>query len=133
MDEWVHILSNQWYITLPTHGITWFVFELNKFCDMYKCIMWSSIISIAISISKFPWIRLSRVLTMSSIRQKCHLRLYCCVHLLIYKYIPYYRQSTLTHVNNKTVLFYTIVLYFALNPYISNISNLYNPDENMSL
>ena len=30
MNDWIQIISNQWYITLLTHDITWFCCKLNR-------------------------------------------------------------------------------------------------------
>ena len=59
--------------------------------------------------------------------------LYYYVHLLISEYISCDRHIALAYVNNKTVLFYITVSHLLLNQYISDISNLYNPDKNLSL
>ena len=73
-------------------------------------------------------------LKMLSIRQKNSSILYSYIHFLISCYLPCYWQSKLAHVINKTVLFYTTVLFYLLsNPYISNISSIYNTDQNLSL
>ena len=37
------------------------------------------------------------------------------------------------HVCHRQELFYATVFYLRLNPYISNISNIYNPGQNLSL
>ena len=64
------------------------------------------------------------------IKKKMSLILYYCINSLVYHYLPRDRQSTITHVIHKTVLFYLAVFYLCLNPFISNIFNL---DQNSSL
>ena len=54
----------------------------------------------------------------------------------IYSYLNIYtviRQRTPAHVNNNTVLCYSALFSILLNWYISNISNLYNLEKNLSL
>ena len=72
-------------------------------------------------------------LKILSIRQKFPSILYSYIHFLISCYLPCYWQSKLAHVINKTVLFYTTDFYLLLNTYISNISNIYDTDQNLSL
>ena len=70
---------------------------------------------------------------MSSMRIKFHWWLYYYVHLLTSQYISRDQQITFTCVSNKK--FYFTHQFFSLlsNPYISNISNIYNPEKNSSL
>ena len=76
----------------------------------------------------------SRAQKNSSIRQNCHRRLHYYVHFLISEYLSCDWQSALVHVNNKTVLFYTIVLFFSTFESIYlKYFNLYNPDKKLSL
>ena len=62
MDDWVQILSNQWYITLSTHETTYVSCEVNKLWEVYKWIIWSGVIGLTFSISMFSWIRSDCVL-----------------------------------------------------------------------
>ena len=62
--------------------------------------VWYSVFVIVFSMSKFPWIRSSRVLE-NVIDTKMPLILYYCWHSLIYHCIPHDRQITTTRVINK--------------------------------
>ena len=71
---------------------------------------------------------------MSSIRQNCHLRSYYYVHLLIFEYLS--RAQKIMLVRVKTRRFYFIRKFcfsLLMYQYISNISNIYNPEENLTL
>ena len=63
MDDWVNILSNQGYITLPTHDITCVCCELKQLWDVYKCIMrsWDTKQNIWWDLT-WSWISSARVL-----------------------------------------------------------------------
>ena len=89
-------------------------FELNALWDVYKCIMCSRVTkeNVLCDITQ-PLIRLARVLKISLIQQTCHQRSYYYVHLLISEYLPRDQQITLARINNKTVLFYTAILFFS--------------------
>ena len=65
---------------------------------------------------------------MLLMQRKCHRRYY--VNLLIYEYISYGKQGMLAI--NGTKISSTGFINI-LNQYISNISNLYNPEENLRL
>ena len=80
------------------------------------------------------WIRSACVLKNVIDTKKCHWWSYYFVHFLMSEYLSYYWKNMLTRVNNKTVLFnMTVLFYLPSKKYISNISNIYNPDENLSL
>ena len=97
-------------------------------------IMGSRVIGIEFGASIFSWIKSVCVLKNVINATKDSMILYYYVHYLISHYLPHDLQSTPTRVINKTVLIlHDIFLYLSLNPYISNVSNLYNLDQNLSL
>ena len=101
-----------------------FYCDLNKFCGVYKCIMcsWDTKLNKLCSLTK-SWIRSAYVLKISSIQKSGHRRSYFYVHFLISEYLSRPQKITITHVNNKTVLFYSTVFFLLSNKFISNISN----------
>ena len=93
--------------------------------------MLSGVINIAFSVSTFSLITLDRVLKNVTDTTEMSSILYYFVHSLIYRYPPCDWQSTLMRVINKTILFYKKVLFYSRSN--SNISNLYNLDQNLIL
>ena len=80
------------------------------------------------------WISSAQVLKIWSIQQNCHWRSHYYIYFNISEYLPHDKQITLVHANNITVLFYrTVFIYILSNQYISNIYNIYNLDEKLSL
>ena len=130
MDDWVQIISNQWFITLSTHEITWFFFELKELWKVYYVIScyWYRVQHTYVRIM---WAHVFKIfMDMMKISPK----LYYYVHYLISNYLPRDQQCTMIRVIKTTVFIYTNVLFYLhLNPYISDISNIYNTDEILSL
>ena len=81
--------------------------------------MWSHVIGLAISVYTFSWMRSDHVLENVIDTIKIASRLYYYIHSLVYHYISYYQQITLTCVNNKTVfiLQYSFFLYVWIHTY----------------
>ena len=132
MYDWVHIISHQWYRTLSAHEITQFCCELNKLQEVNYVISssWSHIQRIYVLLNK-----------VGSLARKCYWYekklsslLYYYAHSLIYHDLPRDQHIKHTCVSKNRFSFHkTVFFYLRLNPYISNISNLYNPDQNLSL
>ena len=116
MYDWIQIISNQWYRTLSTHEITWVCCELNGSSREY-------ITRSHIKLNKFGLRG-----KMSPMQQKCHWGYY--VNLLISEYLSYSQQVKLATDGKKC---HRGVLLIFLNQFISNISNLYNLEENLRL
>ena len=114
MYDWVHIISNQWYITVSTHEIVWFFVNEQKYGEW---IMWYCIISIAFRVSTFSCIRSARVLKNVIDLTKMSLILYYFVHPLIYNHTPHYQQSTLMCViKNMVIILHNNFLPFKFKP-----------------
>ena len=96
--------------------------------------VWYSVFVIVFSMSKFPWIRSSRVLENVIDTKKCH---WYCITVGIPLYIIVYPMTDKSrpHVSStRSILFHKSVLfYLGSNPYISNIYNIYNQEQNLSL
>ena len=111
----IQILSDQWYRTLPTHDITWVCCELNGLSREY-------ITRSHVNLNKVVLCgKISLMLKM------CHWRYY--VDLLISKYLSYSWQVTLA-IDRTDISMLDFVDF--LNEYMSNISNIYNPNVTLS-
>ena len=126
MDDWVQIISRQWYITLSTHDITWFCCELNELRKVYY-VIWPYRSHI-----KCIYILLNKVVLCG---QNFHQYDEHFIKLVLLSSFLNISISTLWSTNNYHVcqqqdvfLFYVPVISSLLsNPYISNISNPDNP------
>ena len=112
MYDWIHIISNQWYITLSIHYITWIYCGPNKLSRKH--------------ITR-SHVNLNKVITRGKIswmKRKRHRQYY--QNLLISEYLSYIRQGTLAIYGTKISL--TGLSIFQIN--ISQISTI---RKNMSL
>ena len=129
MDDWVPIISKQWYITPSTYETAWFCFELNELREVnYVILHYRSLVQrIYIFLNKAG----SRARKYHQYNRKCHRY---CITMFIPLYIiisPVIDKARLRVSSTRRFLFYTaVLLYLRLNPYISY---LYNPDQNSSL
>ena len=132
MYYWVQILFNQWYITLLSHDIIWVCCEVNKLRKVYYVIPRYQYHVQRIYVYGIRLDRLLKdIIDTIKISSKVVI-LGSFPNILIYTHDW---KITLTHVNNKTGFQFSRQFCFSLlsKPYISNISNLKNPDKNLSL
>ena len=123
MDDWVHIISYQWNITLLTNCIKWVCCELNRLSR-------EQITRSHVNLNKAS----SRG-KMSLTHRKFHWWYY--VNFLISKYLSYNQQSTLANQYNTLAIDGTKTSSMGFidfsNPFISNISDHYNLNKNLIL
>ena len=127
---WVKILSNQRYRTLSTHNIKLFCCELNEPREVYYVIShsWYGDQRIYVFLNKvgshdqnFHWYN-------ENIHQYC-ITTFIILYLIIY---PVIEKSHSRVSSTRRFLFYMRVFnYLRPNPYISNISNIYNMDQKL--
>ena len=123
MDDWIKILSNQWYRPLSIHDITRIYCEING-------LSWEYIVCSRVKLNKVFFCD-----NMSSMEQKCHQCYY--VNLLIFEYISCNQQGRLVidgtgSWSMKRKISLTGLIDFS-NHDISNISNLYKSERKFEL
>ena len=123
MDDWIQILSNQWYITLSTHEIIWACCELNRLSrERIKC----------------SHVNLNKVGSGGqylSMQQKFHWRYAKKSSTVLHKFPPIWISilESINHTCNLWKKISSMLLLIFPDQYISNISNIYNHNVNMSL
>ena len=91
--------------------MSWFYWKLNKLQYVYKCIIWSRVISLTISISMFYWINSAHVLKNVTNTTKISLKVVLLLPFTnIPIYLPWYTKQP--HAFHKQILFYTVVFFF---------------------
>ena len=96
-----------------------------------KCIMWSRVLCIEFSASKLSWMRLACLLKIFIDTMK---NVFDNIFICLFPYIsispPWSTKHTQTCHKQDDFIYKTVFIYSCLSP---NISNLYNPDQILSL